>query len=100
MKIDEINEYVPLFDMYQSLLTGKQKEYFIMYYYEDFSLGEIASNLNVSRNAVFDVVKKTENILKEYESKLHLYEKKLKREKIYQTLDSKVASDLREIEEI
>lgn len=100
MKINEIEGLVPLFDLYQSLLTDKQREYFIMYYYNDFSLGEIASNLGISRNAVFDIIKKTEALLNDYESKLHLNEKRLKREEIYDSLDENIALKLRKIEEI
>lgn len=100
MKIDEISQIVPLYDLYQNLLTDKQKEYFEMYYYNDFSLSEIASNLNVTRNAVFDVIKKTEGILVTYEQKLHLYEKLVLREKIYETLDEEIKLSLKKIEEI
>lgn len=100
MKINEIEEFVPLYDIYQGLLTDKQRKYFEMYYYEDYSFSEIAIALNVTRNAAFDTIKKTENILNDYESKLHLYEKRLKREKIYERLDEAIALELREIEEI
>ena len=69
--------YIALFETYKELLTEKQKEYFILSYFEDFTLSEIASNLNVSRNAVFDQLKKTIAILEDYESKLKMYQKNL-----------------------
>lgn len=64
-----------LFDFYQTLLTPKQQEYMSMYYIEDFSLVEIADLSNVSRQAVYDNIKRTENVLESYESKLFLYDK-------------------------
>lgn len=46
-----------------------------MYYFEDFSLVEIAKVTNVSRQAVYDNIKRTEAVLETYEEKLKLYEK-------------------------
>lgn len=64
-----------LMDCYLDLLTNKQKEYLKLYYQEDFSLSEIAEDLNVSRNAVYDNLKRAIALLEDYESKLHLLEK-------------------------
>ncbi|MBN2604212.1 MAG: hypothetical protein JXR62_00140 [Bacilli bacterium] len=75
----EINE---LYDVYQDLLTKKQKEYFESYYYNDFSITEISDNFDVSRNAVHDQLKKTVQKLYDYESKLQLR----KKEKKYNTI--------------
>ena len=47
-------------------------------YYDDFSFAEIADLKNVSRNAVFDQIKKAINVLEEYEEKLALLKKKNK----------------------
>jgi len=69
-----------LYDFYQTLLTDKQREYMELYYYEDYSLGEIATETNVSRQAIYDNIKRTEQILMNYEEKLQLYEKFLQRE--------------------
>ena len=69
--------HIALFETYKELLTEKQKEYFILSYFEDFTLKEVAENLNVSRNAVFDQLKKTIAILEDYESKLKMYQKNL-----------------------
>lgn len=70
-----------LLDFYKILLTEKQKFALEMYYQEDLSLVEIAQNLDVSRQAIYDLLKRGENILEEYEEKLHLYDKYIKRQK-------------------
>ena len=77
MELDKKIETAQLFLIYQDLLTDKQKKYMEMYLLEDFSLGEIAASENVSRNAVFDQLKKTIAILEDYESKLKMYQKNL-----------------------
>ena len=38
------------------------------YYFNDYSLSEIADNLNVSRNAIWDILKKVEHNLEDYET--------------------------------
>ncbi|UOE92868.1 putative DNA-binding protein [Alkalihalobacillus sp. LMS39] len=64
-----------LFDFYQALLTSKQRQYMSLYYLDDLSLGEIAEEFEVSRQAVYDNIKRTEAMLEEYEEKLALLEK-------------------------
>ncbi|MGI6224693.1 MAG: YlxM family DNA-binding protein [Peptococcales bacterium] len=64
-----------LFDFYGALLTEKQQLIFDYYYQNDLSLGEIAGEQQISRQAVYDIIKRSENILEEYEDKLHLVEK-------------------------
>jgi len=77
-----------LFDFYQDLLTPKQQNYMSLYYLDDFSLGEIAEQFEVSRQAVYDNIKRTEAMLEEYEDKLHLYEKFLMRQNMFKKLSS------------
>jgi uncharacterized protein len=64
-----------LYDFYQSLLTPKQSSYMSLYYLDDFSLGEIAEEYGISRQAVYDNIKRTEAMLEEYEEKLLLFQK-------------------------
>ncbi|MFD1705854.1 putative DNA-binding protein [Siminovitchia sediminis] len=71
-----------LYDFYQSLLTPKQRDYMSLYYRDDFSLGEIAENHGVSRQAVYDNLKRTEALLEEYEEKLSLYKRFEERKKL------------------
>lgn len=64
-----------LYDFYHSLLTPKQQSYMSLYYLDDYSLGEIAEEFNISRQAVYDNIKRTEAMLEEYEEKLLLLKK-------------------------
>lgn len=73
MEIEKTNRINALLDFYEKLLTKKQLEYVALYYRDDLSLGEIAENYHVSRQAVYDNIKRTEKILTGYEEKLHLY---------------------------
>lgn len=74
MAIEKTNRINALFEFYEPLLTEKQMTYIALYYRDDYSLGEIAENYAVSRQAVYDNIRRTEKILEEYEQKLHLYE--------------------------
>lgn len=85
--IQDKDKYNKLYDFYFPLLTDKQRLYFEMSYFEDYTLQEIADEFKISRNAVFDQIKKTLNLLLEYESKLKLYEKYQKRNEIYDRLN-------------
>lgn len=58
-----------------------------MYYLEDFSLGEISETSAVSRQAVYDNIRRTEAMLEEYESKLALYAKFKQRKKLLDQLE-------------
>jgi uncharacterized protein len=89
-----------LYDFYQSLLTPKQSSYMSLYYLDDFSLGEIAEEYNVSRQAVYDNIKRTEAMLEEYEEKLLLFNKFQERNEILAQLrksleDSSIDSSVR-----
>ena len=86
--------HIALFDTYKELLTEKQQEYFILYYYEDLSLKEIADFKNVSRNAVFDQIKKTVSILEDYESKLKVYQRNLSLEQFADKLSQELKEEL------
>ena len=64
-----------LIDFYGDLLTPHQKEILSLYYQMDLSLSEISEQLDISRNGVYDALKKGVNILEKYEEKLHLISK-------------------------
>ncbi|MEN2666392.1 putative DNA-binding protein [Listeria aquatica] len=75
-----------LFDFYEGLLTEKQKAYLSLYYLDDFSLGEIAEEFEVSRQAVYDNIKRTEESLENYEEKLGI-KKYIEREQVLHKLE-------------
>lgn len=80
MELEKTNYMNTLFEFYDVLLTDKQQGYLSLYYGDDYSLGEIADEFEVSRQAVYDNIKRTEKILISYEEKLHLVEKFLLRQ--------------------
>jgi len=75
VNLDEILRTTLLFDFYGELLTQKQKTIFELFHLNDLSLTEIGCELNISRQAVRDQLKRTEKILFDYEEKLRLVEK-------------------------
>lgn len=81
-----------LFDFYQSLLTDKQRNYLELFYLQDYALSEIADTFNVSRQAVYDNIRRTGDLVEDYETKLGLYKRFEQRRDIYdkmkQSLDN------------
>ena len=75
MELNEMIEIGILLDYYKPLLTEKQKKYLIDYFEEDLSLTEIAEMNEVSRQAVYDNIKRGCKILRDYEDKLNFYKK-------------------------
>jgi len=64
-----------LYDFYGRLLTEKQRKFIELYYNNDLSLGEIALECSVTRQAVYDILKRSEKTLNNYEGKLGLVSK-------------------------
>lgn len=87
MDIEKMLEIEELYSQYASLLTDKQRDIISMYYDEDYSLGEISQLLNISRQSVYDSLKRSENALKEYENKLKVIEKMKKLEILVDRLE-------------
>ena len=71
-KLEKNIYFSNLYNFYKELLTDKQQEIFYSYYFNDNGLSEISNNLSITRQAVLDSLKKTENLLEDYEKKLHL----------------------------
>ena len=61
-----------LLDFYGELLTDKQRECFDLHYNEDLSLSEIAEQLGVSRQGVWDNIRRAEAAMQEIEEKTGL----------------------------
>lgn len=84
-----------LFDFYGQLLTERQREFFALYYDHDLSLGEIAQDYNVSRQAVYDILKRSTQTLTELEEKLELVRRHERQAQVVERL----RAELRSIEE-
>lgn len=111
--VEEILQLTLLYDFYGELLTEKQKLVYEMYYQNDLSLTEIGEELSISRQAVRDLLKRTEKILQKYEKKLQLIERFLKQKSAMQqikniiedmekeeNLSSKIKSNIETIQKI
>lgn len=92
--MEDIIYYNELYDLYGSLLTEKQREYFEDYYFSNLSYSEMAENYDVSRNATFKQVHIVVEKLEEYEEKLGLYAKKKKLLEIASKVEN---SDVKEL---
>lgn len=64
-----------LFDFYGELLTEHQKNIYEDVVMNDMSYSEIAKVYGVSRQGIYDMVKRCDKILEDYENKLKLVEK-------------------------
>lgn len=77
-----------LYDFYGQLLTDKQQKFVDLYFGHDLSLGEIAENFGVSRQAVHDTLKRAEYVLNDYEQKLGLVGKfMIQRQQLHEALE-------------
>lgn len=74
-KLDRIVELSLLFDFYGELLKDHKKRIFEDYVLNDLSLSEIAEEQGISRQGVYDLVKRCSKELMGYENKLKLIEK-------------------------
>lgn len=87
-----------LYDIYKDLLTEKQQKYFENYYFDNLSLAEIADNFNVSRNAVHNQIKITEERLIELEKILKINNKNEKILKILnKNVDEKIVEEIKRV---
>ena len=91
--MEEVIYLNELYDFYGSLLTDKQRDYFENYYFNNLSLGEMAENYGVSRNAIHKQLKIVEERLKYYEENLELLEKSKKAEELVQKINHKKLRD-------
>lgn len=83
-----------LYDFYQSLLTDKQQKYIELYYLEDFQFSEIAAEINVTRQAVYDNLKRSRDMLEQYEETLGMYKNYIKRLELYTELKDKLGDTI------
>jgi hypothetical protein len=70
--LEKTNRINVLFDFYGPLLTEKQQLFLKCYFQDDYSLGEIAADFEISRQAVYEHLKRATQMLEMYEEKLGL----------------------------
>lgn len=81
------NEWInDLLAWYGNLLTDNQLTIMESYYQADLSLAEIAENNDVSRSAIHDTIKRSEELLFNYENKLKVVTKFKERSRQYALL--------------
>lgn len=89
---------VNLYTIYKGMLSEREKTYFEYYYYEDYSLTEIANIYKVSKAYVGKYLNKISNKLIKYENILNINNKS---EKIKEIIKDIQESDIKnKIEEI
>ena len=64
-----------LYDCYSALLSDKQRTVFEFYYDDDLSLSEIAEHTRTTRQGVRDLIKRSEEQLRDFEECLGLNKK-------------------------
>lgn len=83
--MEKIVEQGLLYDFYGELLTKHQQQIYESIVYDNLSLGEIAQEEGISRQAVHDIVKRCDKTLQGYEEKLRLIAK-------FENIKAKVSS--------
>ena len=71
--LDQLNRINLLYDIYASLLTERQQEVLQLYFHDNYSLGEIALEYRISRQAVYDLIRRALESIEKFEQKLGLY---------------------------
>lgn len=77
---------IGLFDTYGRLLTAHQQRLLALYYHDDLSLGEIARRLAVTRQAVFDTLRRSTGELERLEAALQVVETRARMARASETL--------------
>ena len=73
--VEDKLEQAYLYDFYGELLNEHQLRIYADFVFNDLSLGEIAAEEGISRQAVADMIKRCGKKLSDYEEKLHLVRK-------------------------
>ncbi len=94
--MDKSIEMTMLYDIYGKLLTTKQQQIFEEYYLYNLSLREIAQNREISYQGVRDSIKSSENMLKNFEDKIHMYDLLERVDKAYNLCDTKDLNEKRD----
>ena len=84
--MDERIRMIYLADIYGGLLTEKQLNILNSYLNEDMSISEIARDENISRQAAFDLLRRSEKLLEDYDEKLGLFERYLRNRELIERI--------------
>ncbi|MDR2822000.1 MAG: hypothetical protein LBV58_00400 [Acholeplasmatales bacterium] len=99
--LEKKNYFIQLFDLYGSILTKNQIEYFKYYFEEDLTLNEIAILNGKTKSASFDAIDKICKYLENYEEKIGMLKYKVKKnelvEKYLETKNEKLLEELKEL---
>ncbi len=74
-QLDTKEQFIWLKDFYAPLLTARQQEILNLYLDGDYTLSEIAESCGSTRQAIYDMVRRTEKLLTGYEEKLGLWQR-------------------------
>ena len=88
--MDPIVRKTLLYDFYGELLTEHQKTVFESSVFQDLSYSEIAGELKISRQAVYDLLHRSEKLLEDYEKKLGLVERFLAARESFRALSHEI----------
>ena len=69
-QVGDILQLSLLLDFYGELLTPKQRDVFTMYHQDDLSLSEISEQTGITRQGVWDNIKRGEKLLLNMEEQL------------------------------
>ncbi len=83
-----------LFDYYGALLTERQQKVLTLRFFDDLTLAEVAQELDISRQAVHDLVHRTVDQLRDYECKLGLIVEQRRRQKVFEEVIVRLKDEL------
>ncbi len=86
-----------LYEIYKNILSDKEKSYFEYYYFEDYSMQEIADNNNVSKSYVGKYIKSIENKLIHFENELNINDKNNKIRSIIKNIDDDTRNKIEDL---
>ncbi len=104
--LDKLERISYLYDIYGVLLTEKQQKAMQMYYFDNLSLGEIAFEYQISRQGVYDLLKRALDTLEELEKIMQLFQRyNYRKEKLDSALiilqkDNVASADLKKVRDL
>lgn len=94
--IKETLRVTMLYDFYGAILTERQRRCLELHYLDDWSLAEVAEEFEVSRQAVHDILKRSVQVMEDFEGKLRLVENHALQEKLLNEIVALVKKAVKE----